>query len=109
MAVNGLCEAFVQGVATQGQLRTYNYWMVLFSCCFLGAVVLLMPYGAVGLVVANILKMVCRIAVCTVAYISPTFRAAAAAPLASVLPSPAVAATFAVAAAATQASSALVY
>lgn len=41
-------------------MRTYNYWMVLFSATFIGAVVLLMPYGAIGMVVANVLKMACR-------------------------------------------------
>merc|ERR1712129_588633 len=41
-----------------------------------GAVVLLMPYGAIGIVGANILKMVCRIAGCAIAYIDPVFRQA---------------------------------
>lgn len=109
MAVNGLCEAFVQGVATKGELRSYNYWMVIFSVFFLCAVVVLMPYGAVGIVGANILKMVSRIAVCTVAYIFPAFDGGASQTLSALLPGPDVLGAFVLAAAATQASSVLVY
>ena len=75
MAVNGICEAFVQGTSTEQGLSRYNIWMILFSVLYIGAVLMLLPrFGAVGLVLANIFKMACRILVCTLVYIRPFFR-----------------------------------
>jgi oligosaccharide translocation protein RFT1 len=71
MALNGILEAFVQGVAEAEQLKRYNYWMVAFSVAFLASVFALIPYGIVGLIVANIVKMLCRIFVCLVFYLKP--------------------------------------
>ena len=75
MALNGICEAFVQGTSTPRGLSIYNVWMIVFSVLYIGAAFLLLPrFGAVGLVLANIFKMSCRITVCTVAYMRPYFR-----------------------------------
>ena len=68
MALNGVCEAFVQGVSSHQELRSYNYWMLGFSVVFLLGVVNLMQYGAVGMVLANVLKMICRVVVCLFVY-----------------------------------------
>ena len=45
MALNGILEAFVQGVAEAEQLKRYNYWLVAFSVAFLASVFALIPYG----------------------------------------------------------------
>ena len=75
MAVNGICEAFVQGTSSERGLSAYNLWMILFSVLYMGALMVLLPwYGAIGLVLANIFKMSCRILVCAALYIRPYFR-----------------------------------
>ena len=61
----------MQGVAEAEQLKRYNYWLVAFSVAFLASVFALIPYGIVGLIVANIVKMLCRIFVCLVFYLKP--------------------------------------
>ena len=71
MALNGVLEAFVLGVGKSEQLKQYNYWMFAFSIAFLSSVFILIPYGIVGLIMANIVKMICRIFVCLVFYLKP--------------------------------------
>ena len=75
MATNGVCEAFVQGTSTSKGIGKYNRWMVVFSIVYMCAVCTLLPlFGAVGLILANMIKMLCRIGVCAVVYIRPFFR-----------------------------------
>lgn len=75
MAVNGILEAFVQGTSTQKGLQHYNRWMVVFSIIYICAICILLPlFGNIGLIIANIVKMSCRIVVCTVVYIKPYFK-----------------------------------
>ena len=65
LALNGVLEAFVAAVATPAQLRTQSLWMVAFSLLFAcsGFLVLsLWDMGARGLVLANAVTMVGRIA-----------------------------------------------
>ena len=112
MAVNGICEAFVQGTSTERGLSTYNIWMILFSVLYMGAVMVLLPrYGSIGLVLANIFKMACRILVCMVAYIRPYFRERTIPnfTLSSLLPARPVLAAYAGAAVALQCSARWVY
>ena len=75
MATNGVCEAFVQGTSTAAGIAKYNRWMVVFSIVYMCTVCSLLPlFGAVGLILANIIKMLCRISVCSMSYIRPYFR-----------------------------------
>ena len=65
LAFNGLLEAYVSAVASPSDLRRQSYFMVGFSCLFaLLGVVILGKYeaGALGLVLANTLVMLGRIA-----------------------------------------------
>lgn len=69
MAVNGMLEAFVQATASLVDIDHYNRWMVLFTIIYMCAVLYLLPlFGAAGLIMANILKMFCRIVVCSMYY-----------------------------------------
>lgn len=64
LAVNGLAEAFVASVATEGQVHAQSVWMAAFSVAFAGAGYLFMrvlDLGAIGLVAANSVNMACRI------------------------------------------------
>ncbi|PHH62082.1 hypothetical protein CDD81_7575 [Ophiocordyceps australis] len=64
LALNGLTESFVASVATERQVHSQSIWMAAFSLVFtLSAFVLmrLFPLGAQGLVLANIVNMLCRI------------------------------------------------
>ncbi|PHH69333.1 hypothetical protein CDD82_7827 [Ophiocordyceps australis] len=64
LALNGLSESFVASVATERQVHGQSIWMAAFSLVFtLSAFVLmrLFPLGAQGLVLANIVNMLCRI------------------------------------------------
>ena len=75
MATNGVCEAFVQGTSTPKKIKEYNLWMVFFTIVYFGVVMTLFPlFGAIGLVLADIIKMLCRISVCALKYIRPYFR-----------------------------------
>jgi oligosaccharide translocation protein RFT1 len=75
MAVNGICEAFVQGTSNSDGIARYNRWMIVFSIIYIFSVMSLLPlFGAVGLILANIIKMFCRICVCSMSYIRPYFR-----------------------------------
>ncbi|KAB5571756.1 oligosaccharide translocation protein RFT1, variant [Coniochaeta sp. 2T2.1] len=69
LAVNGVAEAFVASVATEKQVHRQSAWMGAFSLVFAlaGFVTLrLLDMGAVGLVVANCINMLCRIVWCGV-------------------------------------------
>jgi oligosaccharide translocation protein RFT1 len=75
MATNGICEAFVQGTSNAKGIARYNRWMIVFSIVYMCSVMSLLPlFGAVGLILANIIKMLCRIGVCSMSYIRPYFR-----------------------------------
>ncbi|KAL8668902.1 MAG: hypothetical protein Q9168_006488 [Polycauliona sp. 1 TL-2023] len=65
LAVNGILEAFVSAGATPEELRVQSVWMIAFSAAFVGTGFLLLntwDQGAHGLVVANAINMLCRIA-----------------------------------------------
>ena len=74
LALNGVCEALVQGSASQRDLRSYNFYVVVFSISFLLSLVVLVHYGPVGMIVANLAKMGCRICVCMCVFIHPFFK-----------------------------------
>lgn len=64
LALNGITEAFVASVATEAQVHRQSFWMGGFSVAFAGAAFVFMrvfPLGAIGLVLANIINMLCRI------------------------------------------------
>ena len=65
LALNGILEAFVSAAASPAELRIQSAWMVAFSAVFAttGFLVLkVWEQGARGLVVANGVNMLCRIA-----------------------------------------------
>lgn len=64
LAINGLTEAFVASVATESQVHRQSAWMTAFSLVFAAAGYVFMrvlDWGAVGLVWANGINMLCRI------------------------------------------------
>ncbi|KAI1372624.1 Rft-1-domain-containing protein [Hypoxylon crocopeplum] len=76
LAVNGVAEAFVSSVATESEVHRQSLWMGAFSLAFgiAGFVSLrVLDLGAVGLVYANGINMLCRI-VWSGAFISRYFR-----------------------------------
>ncbi|KAK3305027.1 Rft protein-domain-containing protein [Chaetomium strumarium] len=76
LAINGVAEAFVASVATEGEVHAQSVWMAAFSVVFAtaGYVFLrVLEWGAVGLVVANGINMACRIVWCWV-FIRGYFR-----------------------------------
>jgi oligosaccharide translocation protein RFT1 len=74
MSINGVAEAFVHGVEDEAGLKRYNWWTFGFSVAFLGSVAILIRFGPAGLILANIVKMLCRCTVCLFMYIKPYFR-----------------------------------
>lgn len=77
LALNGLAESFVASVATERQVHRQSLWMAAFSVAFAAAAYLLMrvyPLGAQGLVLANVVNMLCRI-VWSAAFIRAFFTA----------------------------------
>ncbi|KAL8871499.1 MAG: hypothetical protein Q9174_002677 [Haloplaca sp. 1 TL-2023] len=65
LALNGILEAFVSAAATPAELRVQSAWMVAFSAVFASTGFLVLKVweqGARGLVVANGVNMLCRIA-----------------------------------------------
>ncbi|KXJ95016.1 Rft protein-domain-containing protein [Microdochium bolleyi] len=77
LAVNGITEAFVSSVATEGQVHRQSIWMGAFSVAFAlaGFVSLrVLQLGAAGLVCANGINMLCRV-VWSASFISQYFRA----------------------------------
>lgn len=91
LAVNGVAEAFVASVATEGEVHRQSAWMGAFSVAFgaAGFVFLrVLDWGAEGLVVANGINMLCRIVWCA-AFIERYFaRKGVPFSVLSVLPSP---------------------
>ncbi|KAF7563219.1 hypothetical protein G7046_g910 [Stylonectria norvegica] len=64
LALNGLTESFVASVANEGEVHKQSAWMGAFSVAFASSAFLFMrvyPLGAAGLVLANIINMLCRI------------------------------------------------
>ncbi|KAI1494141.1 Rft-1-domain-containing protein [Biscogniauxia mediterranea] len=65
LAVNGAAEAFVSSVAAAPDVRRQSLWMAAFSCAFAAAgfvALRVLRLGAAGLVYANAVNMLCRIA-----------------------------------------------
>ncbi|RYP05882.1 hypothetical protein DL765_009692 [Monosporascus sp. GIB2] len=65
LAINGVAEAFVSSVAAKEQIHRQSLWMGLFSVAFgvAGfAALRVLGLGAAGLVYANAVNMLCRIA-----------------------------------------------
>ena len=76
LALNGILEAFVASVASEGDVHRQSGWMFVFSLIFGGSAWLFMSalhLGGVGLVLANSVNMACRIVWCCV-FISSFFR-----------------------------------
>ncbi|KAF4471151.1 oligosaccharidyl-lipid flippase [Fusarium albosuccineum] len=64
LALNGLTESFVASVASEAEVHKQSGWMGAFSVAFATSAFLFMrifPLGAIGLVLANIINMACRI------------------------------------------------
>ncbi|KAI6783987.1 oligosaccharide translocation protein RFT1 [Emericellopsis cladophorae] len=64
LALNGIAEAFVASVASEGEVHRQSVWMFAFSLVFAGSAVVFMrtlDLGAGGLVAANSVNMLCRI------------------------------------------------
>ncbi|KAK3316902.1 Rft protein-domain-containing protein [Apodospora peruviana] len=91
LAINGIAEAFVASVATETEVHAQSAWMTAFSLIFgLSGFVFLriLNLGAIGLVLANGINMLCRIVWCTI-FISRYFkRHGGNLDLLGVLPSP---------------------
>ncbi|KAG0498764.1 hypothetical protein HPP92_003455 [Vanilla planifolia] len=63
LAVNGTSEAFLHAVSNEGQIRESIFYLIVFSVINILLHVTFVQYaGAVGLIVANSLKMIVRIA-----------------------------------------------
>jgi oligosaccharide translocation protein RFT1 len=74
MAINGMLEAFIQGTASLDDITQYNRWMLVFTLIYMCSVIYLLPlFGAAGLIMANIIKMTCRISVCITYYLHEPF------------------------------------
>ncbi|KAK4120141.1 Rft-1-domain-containing protein [Parathielavia appendiculata] len=91
LAINGVAEAFVASVASEGEVHAQSAWMAVFSVVFAGTgftLLRVLDWGAVGLVVANGVNMACRIVWCAV-FIRRYFAAKGVGfDLTEVLPSP---------------------
>jgi oligosaccharide translocation protein RFT1 len=64
LALNGLTESFVASVATEAEVHKQSGWMGAFSVAFTSSAFVFMrvfPLGAIGLVIANMINMFCRI------------------------------------------------
>jgi oligosaccharide translocation protein RFT1 len=64
MGLNGISEAFVASVASEAQVHRQSFWMGIFSAVFAASAFFFMSVlslGAVGLVYANSINMLCRI------------------------------------------------
>jgi oligosaccharide translocation protein RFT1 len=62
VAVNGITEAFVHAVGSAQALKSLNAWLMLFSLAYVVAAVALFHLRARGLILANMLSMLLRIA-----------------------------------------------
>ncbi|KAI9197163.1 Rft protein-domain-containing protein [Polychytrium aggregatum] len=64
MALNGITEAFFQGVADKNLIRQQSHWMVVFWVVFLASgytTIELLQLGSTGMVVSNIINLLMRI------------------------------------------------
>ncbi|KEY68216.1 hypothetical protein S7711_04751 [Stachybotrys chartarum IBT 7711] len=64
LTLNGVTESFVASVASEAEVHRQSGWMSAFSVAFAASAYLFMrvfPLGAIGLVFANIVNMLCRI------------------------------------------------
>ena len=61
MAVNGITEAFVFAVIPGKNLSWYNILLVIFSALYIIASIALLPFGSIGLIVANCVNLTLRI------------------------------------------------
>lgn len=64
LALNGVTESFVASIASEAEVHRQSGWMSAFSIAFAASAYLFMrvfPLGAIGLVFANIVNMLCRI------------------------------------------------
>jgi oligosaccharide translocation protein RFT1 len=64
LALNGLTESFVASVASEADVHRQSAWMAVFSFAFIASAFVFMrvfELGAQGLVLANIINMLCRI------------------------------------------------
>ncbi|OIW29286.1 Rft-1-domain-containing protein, partial [Coniochaeta ligniaria NRRL 30616] len=76
LAVNGVAEAFVASVTSEAQVHKQSAWMGAFSLVFAAAGYIflqVLDMGAVGLVIANCINMLCRITWCAL-FITQYFR-----------------------------------
>ncbi|KAK2616169.1 Oligosaccharide translocation protein rft1 [Conoideocrella luteorostrata] len=76
LALNGLTESFVASVASEAEVHIQSIWMGAFSLAFAASSFIFMsvfPLGAQGLVLANIINMLCRI-VWSFTFIKAFFR-----------------------------------
>ncbi|KAI9090842.1 Rft protein-domain-containing protein [Phlyctochytrium arcticum] len=67
MGINGITEAFFQGVGDSHWIRKQSYWLVYCSFAFAGCSFLTMKmlaFGTSGLILANIVNMLLRIVFC---------------------------------------------
>ncbi|KAK4151223.1 oligosaccharide translocation protein RFT1 [Chaetomidium leptoderma] len=94
LALNGVAEAFVASVASEGEVHRQSAWMGVFSVVFGGAGFVLLKvldWGAQGLVVANGINMACRIVWCGVfirGYFSSSSGGTTGLEVLAVMPSP---------------------
>ncbi|KAJ4287492.1 Oligosaccharide translocation protein rft1 [Collariella sp. IMI 366227] len=91
LSINGVAEAFIASVATEKEVHRQSAWMGLFSVMFgaAGFVFLrVMDWGGVGLVMANGINMVCRIAWCALFIRQYFARKGAKLEMLEVMPSP---------------------
>jgi oligosaccharide translocation protein RFT1 len=91
LAINGLTEAFVSSVATKSEVNRQSLWMLAFSAGFAGAAYVflrVLDLGAEGLVWANTLNMVFRIAWSTAFIASYMKRHGTQLQLGAILPKP---------------------
>ncbi|TWU73791.1 Oligosaccharide translocation protein rft1 [Metarhizium rileyi] len=76
LALNGLTEAFIASVASETEVQQQSVWMGAFSVAFAAAAFVFMrvfPLGAQGLVLANIINMLCRV-IWSCSFIKAYFR-----------------------------------
>ncbi len=91
LAINGVAEAFVSSVATETEVHIKSVWMTGFSFGFAGAgyvFLRLLEFGATGLIIANSINMVCRIAWCAVFITSYFKKSRASFSIADIRPGP---------------------
>lgn len=74
IGINGITEAFVYSVAPAAQIERLNRLLIVFSVCYTAlAVILVNHIGNTGLILANGINMIMRIAV-SVRFINTVFR-----------------------------------